>query len=162
MNTAGVALLVALSPLTPPIYVWSQISHRRQRRRLETFRPVRSHRRDGAVFTLVLDDGSEVRVDPDAVVSAGLYTWGDGINGSRVECGLDLDGVLRVRFDAWHVPLDPLLEALRARGSLSQPRNEHTPPHPDEQSGFLAAFAILGAAIDVLVLGVLGAWLWSR
>jgi hypothetical protein len=144
--------MLVLLPFGPALFVLSSLGDRRQRARLRGFRLARSVGRDGGAFTLTLEDGTELRVDPAAVREARMEEWGDGINGSRIDAGLILDQGLRVRFDGWSKDFRPLVQALRDHGSLSKPAEEHR--HPDGNSSYLFVLAVLGAVIDLIALGI--------
>jgi hypothetical protein len=102
---------------------------------------------DGVAFAVTCEDGHAEWVIPDRVGHVHTYEWGDGINGGACEVGLVLDGRVRLRGDVWRGTLRPLVTALEGKTARAT-----TFTHPDEGNGYLFLYAVLGAALDLVLL----------
>ena len=149
-------LVIAALPFAPLAYVVDRLNTARQRRRLARYCPVASIEPAGSGYRLLLKDGSELRVDPQAVQHATWEDWGDGINGSRIDRGLCLDRNVRIRFDGWSSEYKPLVAALHERGLLAKhPSGGRL--HPDDGGDYLFLVAAFCLVIDVIAFGIIRA-----
>jgi hypothetical protein len=141
-------LLLALLPVTPLLFAVHALRRRRTARQRRRFRLVTRVEPNGATLVVHCADGEPAVVAPSELRNVRHYEWGDGINGEACEIGLELDDRLLIRGDAWRDVLGPVIAAVQDK----QVGRIIFAPHPDVPEPFLAFFAIVGAAVDVIIL----------